>query len=92
MTTVGYGDLYPETDAGRAVAIIVMLVGIAFLSLLIGAVSERFLAAGVEAEVADFERDVEEDVEAAQEELLRELQAIARRLDQLESTVRRLRA
>jgi voltage-gated potassium channel Kch len=41
MTTVGYGDVYPETDTGRAIAILVMVVGIGFLSLLIGAVSER---------------------------------------------------
>lgn len=44
MTTVGYGDLSPATDLGRVIAIAVMLVGIGFLTLLIGAVSERFVA------------------------------------------------
>src|SRR5436190_16642264 len=28
MTTVGYGDSYPQTSAGRAIAVVVMLVGI----------------------------------------------------------------
>ena len=28
VTTVGYGDTYPETDAGRIIAIIVMFAGI----------------------------------------------------------------
>jgi voltage-gated potassium channel len=31
MTTVGYGDLSPETDAGKAIAMVVMLVGIGFI-------------------------------------------------------------
>ena len=89
MTTVGYGDLYPSTDTGRAVAILVMVVGIGFLSLLIGSVSERFLTAGVEEEVAEAERELEEDVNAARVEVLAELRAIGERLRQLEARVER---
>ena len=44
MTTVGYGDQYPVTVEGRVLAIIVMLVGIGFVSMLVGAVSEQFVA------------------------------------------------
>ncbi len=47
MTTVGYGDLTPATGLGRIVAMFVMLVGIGFLTLVIGAVSQRFLAGDV---------------------------------------------
>jgi voltage-gated potassium channel len=78
MTTVGYGDIYPSTDTGRAVAILVMVVGIGFLSLLIGSVSERFVSGGVEEEVAEVERAVEADVERAEAEVLAEIRAIAR--------------
>jgi hypothetical protein len=56
MTTVGYGDLYPHTDLGRGIAIVVMVVGIGFLSLLIGAVSERFLASELRQEAEQVER------------------------------------
>jgi voltage-gated potassium channel len=35
MTTVGYGDVTPKTDEGKAVAVLVMLVGIGFLTLVI---------------------------------------------------------
>lgn len=34
MTTVGYGDVYPVTAEGRAIAVFVMLLGVVFLSWL----------------------------------------------------------
>jgi voltage-gated potassium channel len=89
MTTVGYGDIYPSTDTGRAVAILVMVVGIGFLSLLIGSVSERFVSGGVEEEVAEVERAVEADVERAEAEVLAEIRAISSRLRQLEARLER---
>jgi voltage-gated potassium channel len=89
-TTVGYGDISPATDLGRAVAIVVMVLGIGFLSLLIGAVSERFVTVALEDEVADVEQELDLDIEAARDELLRELRAMATRLGDLEGTVRRL--
>lgn len=33
VTTVGYGDSYPQTDGGRVIAIAVMLVGIGFVAI-----------------------------------------------------------
>jgi len=44
MTTVGYGDISPTTDAGHLIAVVVMVVGIGFRTTVIGAVAERFLA------------------------------------------------
>jgi voltage-gated potassium channel len=43
MTTVGYGDLNPQSETGRIVAVVVMLVGIGFVAVLTGAVAQRFL-------------------------------------------------
>jgi voltage-gated potassium channel len=45
MTTVGYGDLYPVTGLGRAVAVVTMLVGIGLLGTFISLVGSSFLAA-----------------------------------------------
>jgi Ion channel len=92
ITTVGYGDLYPETDTGRAVAILVMLVGIGFLSLLIGAVSERFLAAGLHEEVEEAEAEVAEDLATVRSELLNEIQSISAQLHRVEERIGRLPA
>ena len=39
----GYGDLSPNTDAGRAIAVVVMLVGIGFIAILTAAAAGRFL-------------------------------------------------
>lgn len=43
VTTVGYGDMTPQTDAGRAIAIFVMFVGIGFVAILTAAAAERFM-------------------------------------------------
>ena len=43
VTTVGYGDTFPQTDAGRIIAIVVMFVGIGFIAILTAAAAERFL-------------------------------------------------
>lgn len=43
VTTVGYGDLYPTTVQGRLIGMVLMFVGIGFLSLLTAAVASRFV-------------------------------------------------
>jgi voltage-gated potassium channel len=43
VTTVGYGDLYPKTVQGRLIGIVVMLVGIGFLSVLTATVAAHFV-------------------------------------------------
>lgn len=44
MTTVGYGDYYPETPEGRFLAIVVMFAGISLTALLTATVSSIFVA------------------------------------------------
>jgi voltage-gated potassium channel len=45
VTTVGYGDIVPETTAGRLVGVIVMVTGIAFLTVTTAAVTNLFIEA-----------------------------------------------
>jgi voltage-gated potassium channel len=42
LTTVGYGDIVPETTAGRAAGVMIMLTGIAVLGLLAGSMASFF--------------------------------------------------
>ena len=86
MTTVGYGDVKPETQAGRAIAVAVMLVGIGFLTLVIGAIAQRFMAA----EVEEIEQEEgAKELESVEEALL-EIREVMSRLQRLETAVQRL--
>jgi voltage-gated potassium channel len=87
MTTVGYGDLSPTTNEGKALAGVVMVVGVGFVSILTGAVAERFLAPEVEREAVE----VEEELDATGVALLRELQGVRAQLDRIEAAVRQAR-
>jgi voltage-gated potassium channel len=44
VTTVGYGDVVPSSNAGRAVASVLMAAGVASLSLVTAAISAGFVA------------------------------------------------
>jgi voltage-gated potassium channel len=43
LTTIGYGDVYPVTDAGRALSAVIALIGIGFIALPTGIVSSGFI-------------------------------------------------
>jgi voltage-gated potassium channel len=80
MTTVGYGDEFPVTVAGRLLAMGLMIIGIGFIAVLTGAVAERFLATQIEESGAQ----VTEEVDQAEAEVLDELREIMLRLQSLE--------
>ena len=70
--TVGYGDLVPHTHLGRAYAVVVVLLGLAVLSLVTASLAALF----VEQEVEQEERQIERD-------LMREFHALRRQVDAL---------
>ncbi len=43
VTTVGYGDLSPVSGSGRALAVVVMVLGIGFVAMLTAAAAEHFV-------------------------------------------------
>ena len=75
-TTVGYGDQVPTTVAGRLLAVLVMLFGIGFLTVITAAITSTFVARnaqranglGAEAPTAEQVRELDrrlERIEAA---------------------------
>ena len=86
VTTVGYGDVTPTHVSGRIVAAFVMLEGIAFLAILVAAITSTFVARAERererAEAAEEESD-EQRIDARFDDL-------AARLDRVEGMLTRL--
>lgn len=83
VTTVGYGDRYPVTAAGRAVAVALMLVGIALLGVLTAAVAAWFVE-----RLTTTRSEVEESIGRETRVLLDAIEDLRVRLDRLESRER----
>jgi voltage-gated potassium channel len=89
VTTVGYGDVTPTHTSGRIVATFVMLEGIAFLTIIIAAITSTFVAR------AEAEREAAEAAEAADQDNAEErieaaLDDLRARLDRVEAMLSRL--
>ena len=63
--TVGYGDIVPSTHASRAFAVLVVLLGLAVLSLVTASVAAMF----VETEERQIERDLMHAISALRTEM-----------------------
>ena len=78
VTTVGYGDRYPVTAAGRGIAALLMVTGIAFFGVLTANVAAFFL-----------ERDAQPESKSDDDrldEIIRRLAVIEQRLNERDST------
>jgi len=56
VTTVGYGDRYPTTEGGRAVAVVLMLVGIGLIGVLTATVASVFVKEHTDANREEYQR------------------------------------
>lgn len=79
VTTVGYGDVTPEHTSGRIVAVVVMLWGIAFVSILVAAITSTFVTSAMRARAKSDAKD-EETTQARFDDL-------AARLDRIEQAL-----
>jgi voltage-gated potassium channel len=82
LTTVGYGDVVPEGTAGRLIATIVMLNGIAFLTVITAAVTALLV------EQMRGRRGLADSVSAEPDpSIARALEEIRSRLDAIEASL-----
>jgi voltage-gated potassium channel len=77
IPTVGYGDVTPQDPVGRIIATVVMLWGIAFLSILTAVITSTFVARAAR----ERERELVQD---APQDPLAKLDELAARLDRIE--------
>ncbi len=80
VTTVGYGDNVPTSAAGRLIAVLVMLLGIGFLTVVTAAITSTFVAHARRAE------QTPSDVETSMATQLRQLDG---RLERIEAALDR---
>ena len=81
VTTVGYGDVTPTHPSGRIIGALVMLYGVAFVTIFVAAITSIFVARTSE------ERGVAEG--QAEQRIEAQLDVIAERLDRLEELLRK---
>lgn len=67
--TVGYGDMVPSTQASRAFAVVVVLLGLAVLSLVTASVAALFVQKGVHDEERQIEQELMHEIRIVREEL-----------------------
>ncbi len=91
ITTVGYGDLVPETAPGRAVAVVLMLGGLAFLGALAGSLAAFLRIQDTGAAPAEDDEPAPTDGIAAELASVREQVAeLNRRLGALQTATERI--
>jgi voltage-gated potassium channel len=68
VTTVGHGDSYPTTVAGRLLAMALMIVGIGFISVLTATIASSFVSQdGRQDELVETLRSIERRLAALEE-------------------------
>ncbi len=78
VATVGYGDIVPQSAAGKVFGAVVILFGVGFFSLLTASFSAYFVSRG---EIEIEEEEIEE---------ISQLKDIERRIDAMEKTLQRI--
>jgi voltage-gated potassium channel len=76
VTTVGYGDRYPVSEGGRAVAVILMLLGIGLIGVLTATVASVFVKEHTDANKEEYRK--------GHEDIGQQLSVISNRLADLE--------
>ena len=81
VTTVGYGDVSPTNPSGRIIGAVVMLYGVAFVTIFVAAITSIFVAR------ASHERGIAED--EAERRIEAKLGVIDDRMGRLEDLLRK---
>jgi len=81
MSTVGYGDKYPITNEGRAIAVVLMMLGPVFLGILYAGLTTMFMRPTEEELAAQHRADDERLARIVQQTVIDTVRPISEKLD-----------
>jgi Ion channel. len=84
ITTVGFGDIVPQTIAGRLIGIVLMYTGTVLFITFTSLLATYWISRGVEVELLPIEAEIEKE-ERETFSIEKTLKSIQRRLDQMET-------
>ncbi len=83
LTTVGYGDIVPETPAGRFTGVLIMVAGVGILGVLAGSLASFFRVGGSENETPDGNETSTTDLTTEVVELHTQVAALTQEISRL---------
>ena len=90
ISTVGYGDQFPVTNAGRVLGVVIIVLGVGIFGTLTGFLANAFIAPKKTEEDLAAEVDAQQDEEDRQTEMHAKVEELHRLLTEQQQTIARL--
>ena len=84
ITTVGYGDVYPTTETGRAIGVLMMFVGIGFMGIITGA----FASVLIKGQSKNDNEDLEKRLESMEKQISTDFDDIRSEISEIKSILK----
>lgn len=84
ITTVGYGDVYPSTETGRAIAVVMMFVGVGFMAI----VTAAFASILIKGQSTNDNENLERRLESMEKQISTNFQDMQSEINELKNLIK----